>query len=240
MYGSNHVLLRMLGWFGPDANTMVEEWGVGFRIPIPSGTLSENSKIAFLDTVQGACNTFHVNTQVSAGTRTWLKELTAAYIGPDGKYVGGKDQDTTHRPYPTPPAGITNSGIPWDVACVYSLRTDFSRGRGSKGRFYYPCQEMVGLSDGRWAQVSTAGKATAGKLLIDGINSAAKAIWAASEGVSVMSPIDGSHAPVRQVWVGRAPDTQRRRTKWLDESYEKVLVAGAFEAQEARKERSYV
>jgi hypothetical protein len=225
-YAFTHVMFRMYGKFGPDGLVDTEEWSVGFRVGKDGMATSEASKVAFLETVSTHATAFHSNTQVAAGTRCFLTELQAAYIGSDGKYLGGNTQPTTVRPYGTPVPGIVQTLIPWDVACAYSLRSTIGRGRGSKGRFFYPSQEPIGISDGVWSSATTTGRATAAKALIEGINSAAASTWGTGTRVQVMSGF-GDTAPVVEVRVGRAPDSQRRRTKSLPEGYAIASVAGS-------------
>jgi hypothetical protein len=230
-FSSTHVLFRINGVFGPTAAAGVEIWSCGLRINTGTTNNSEAAKTAFLETVSVPVNTFHIGGDASAGVATWLTSVSAAYIGEDGKYVGGGAQTTTVRPYTTPPAGAGAQVSSWDVARVYTLRTAQARGRGHVGRFYYPCQATVG-TDGRWAAGLATNAAGAARILIDQVNAASKLVWTASFGVSVMSFVGGVSYQVNAVEVGRAPDTQRRRTNNLAEDPARSLVTGVLRTEE--------
>jgi len=237
-FSSVHVLFRINGKFGPSAAGGVEDWSCSMRINTGTTNASENAKTAFLETVSAPVNTFHVSSGAGSGTTAWLTNLSAAYIDTDGKYLGGGAQTTTVRPYTTPAAGVGGSAQSWDVARVYTLRTAQSRGRGHVGRFYYPVGQTT-QSDGRWTSAEVTAAATSAKTMIDAVNAAAKAVWTASFGVSVMSFVGGVSYQVNAVEVGRAPDTQRRRTKSLVEAPSKALIAGVLTTEEVQAARIY-
>jgi hypothetical protein len=230
-FSSTHVLFRINGVFGPSAAGGVEIWSCGMRINTGTTNNSEQAKTAFLETVSVPVNTFHLLPDVAAGVATWLTSVSAAYIGEDGKYVGGGAQTTTVRPYTTPPAGAGAQTSSWDVARAYTLRTAQARGRGHVGRFYYPCQGAVG-TDGRWTVGQVTNAASGARAMIEQVNSAAKLVWTASFGVSVMSFVGGVSYQVNAVEVGRAPDTQRRRTNALVEAPVRSNVSGVLRTEE--------
>ena len=127
----------------------------------------------------------------------------------------------------------------WDVARCYTLGTPLERGRASKGRFYWPCAHPVS-GDGRWDVTTTQDAATAAKTLLDAINGAAAAVWSGAQGVVVLSALGaGVAAEVDRVLVGRAPDTQRRRTKALEEDYQTSALSTFAAAQFEPAERVY-
>ena len=240
-YSESHVLLRLLGKFGTTAASELEEWGISLRIRMGGeAPFLESDKVALLNAVATPAKTFHQDTTVAAGIYCHLTELTAAYIGADGHYVGGATQDTTHLPI-GPWAGSNNSGSSWDVARTYTLRTAAGRGLAHAGRFYYPCVQLV-ADDGRWTGTQVAGAADAAANFLNAVNTAADTVWdnplpggggSISWGVSVMSQGStvGAGGPlarkVIRVEIGRVPDTQRRRTKSLVEDYVGKDLAGA-------------
>jgi len=185
--------------------------------------------VTFLENVATPISTFHGG-QIAAGTTCFLTELTAAYIGKDGKYVGGAAQNTTRRKYGTPVAGAGAAQFPWSQALVLSLRTVLSRGRGSNGRVYWPA---TGMSiQGATGLIGTAQidpTADDAKVLLDALNSAAKAAMPGTGGLSVMSNVGtGISATVTSVRLGRKLDRQERREKRLSEAYVTRQLAGVF------------
>ena len=218
-YSREHLLVRAIGTFGPSASTANEEWTAGMRVHIGASGFTEVAKVSFLETVATAFNTFHTNSNVSAHTTSWLTALSAAYIGVDGKYVGGAAQETTIRPYTTPMAGVGTTLASWDQCRTFTLRTVKGRGRAHVGRFFWPCALALS-NDGRWTAIQSQDAADSGATLLDTINGAADGMWPGAGGVYVFSKIDGDEEPVVRVEVGRAPDTQRRRTRQLLEDYQ--------------------
>lgn len=237
-YSSVHTLFKIHGSFGQTAAIRNEQWQCSLRINTGSTGTTEAAKITFLDNIAAAVQAFHSSSAVLAGAACWLQELSAAYIDTDGHYLGGTAQTTTVRPYSTPVAGTQTNQLPWDVARVFTLRTAQPRGRGHVGRFYYPVQAEIAI-DGRWTQPASAAAAAAAKTLLDAVNTASKAVWTASFGVSVMSFVGAVSYQVNAVEVGRAPDTQRRRTKSLLEEPSSAALAGVLSAAEAAAGRVY-
>lgn len=237
-YAQPHLLLRFLGTFGTTGSIKYEEWGASVRVAVPTGTLSEASKGAFLETIQASVASFHTSSATAAHNLSWLAKLTAAYIGTDGKYVGGGAQPTTEYIYATPFAGFSSNLTSWDVARTYTLRTSLGRGRGSVGRFYWPCAGSIS-ADGRWTTTDAQAASVKAKEMLDSINSAAKATWPGAIGISVISSLGAAVQAVNRVEVGRAPDTQRRRTKSLIEDYQGNDLAGALARADVESLQSY-
>lgn len=204
------------------------------RFMIGSSPMDEAKKLAFLQTIASPIDTFHTSNASGAGTQHWLQELQAAYIGTDGKYVGGGSQDTTTLKYATPHASFLTNKVTWDLARTFTLRTAVPRGRGHVGRFYYPCAAVVD-DDGRWSVSTVTQTANAAKAMLDAVNSASKTVWPDGHGLSVFSPLGVYPNPVVRVEVGRAPDTQRRRTKSLLEEHVGVDLVGASSVRELRQ-----
>jgi len=238
-YGAQHVQFRMLGVFGPLHSDPREIWGVGLRIFIGATALVEADKAEFLAAVKTAASAFHNSAVNKAPSSCWLTKLTAAYIGMDGKYVGGAAQPTTEDLYTTPLNGGGDPTMPFSHARVYTLRTDQERGRGSVGRIYYPSGWKVD-SSGLWTAAECQQAADAFRTYVDAINTAARSVWSPASAVSVFSGMGtGEIGEVLTVQVGRAPDTQRRRDSSLPESYLSSDLATTLEARERRQGRHY-
>lgn len=230
-YTKAHLVFRIGGFFSANGTTALEEWSTGCRIDVGSGVVSEGQKADFLEAVQSPIAGFHASSAGGAHQSCYLNRLTAAYVDVDGKYLGGADQPTTEREF-APVGGFASTGVSWDVARTISLLTSRDRGRASRGRMYWPCGALT-ASDGRWAAADILGSVGAALTMLDAINTAAAAAWAGSEGICVFSELGlGTTAKVIRVEIGRAPDTQRRRTKSLLEEYQGADLAGALALRE--------
>lgn len=220
VYAEPYVYLRALGTFGSTSTAKLERWGVGLKFRNPGTAPSPAQLTAFAETAKAAFSTFHANTGVAAGTSCWLEEITAAYIGTDGKYVGGSGQQTTRSPLGTPISGTGSVGVPYTQALVYSLRTTITRGPGSNGRMYYPALgHSVVATTGLLASGPQGNAATAAGALFSNLN-------AGTGGLSVMSAVGtGIAAPVTSVRVGNKIDHQESRERSLVEAYTSAQVS---------------
>lgn len=229
-YSLPFVYFTMGGHFGAIAGDGVEKWQVGFKIPMGLAPPAPSELAQFLQDVEDEAVAFHTNAAVAAGNVCILTRLTAAHVGTDGKYTGGGEQATTVRDLVTRAAGAGVATMPFQVSCVYSLRTSILRGPASHGRFYYPC--LAGGWDGltgQWNLSQTQGRASAGATLIQAIGDEASTPLDTSIGVAVMSEVgNGRTARVEKVLVGRTPDTQRRRVRDIVEDYQSATVPGAL------------
>lgn len=232
-----YTYFTMRGSFGLTAGSEIETWQVGFKIPALGGNPSAAQLADFLADMETPARTFHAITEVGAGNITHLKALTAAVIGTDGKYTGGGSQVTTERLLSPALGGAGVAVMPYQIASVYSLRTNILRGPASHGRFYYPCLSRTwdGGSD-LWNATQVQSAATAAVTLIKAINDQADGNLGLNGGVCVMSSVgSGRLAAVEKVLVGRRPDTQRRRVRNVAEDYREASTPVALEAVEARR-----
>lgn len=238
-FTSNYLYTRILGTLGNNG-TGVEQWGVGFKVPVPSGTLTAGQIEAYLSTISGAITTFHQG-QVSAGTSTFLKQLTGAMIGTDGKYLGGGTQSTQVYNYATPPAGVTAGTQPFSSCIVLSLRTPQQRGYASNGRLYWPSQgTAVGATTGTFNSSSMGTVASQAATMINQINAALGTVLGlgGSSRVAVMSSVGaGTTALVTSVRVGVKPDRQERREKRIREDHVSAAVASTAGLLEELRDR---
>lgn len=212
-YSSNYVYYTIRGGFGLSPTTLAESWQVGFKLRQASGSPTETNLTNFMETMSAAVLAFHGNAGVSAGNIVKLTETTAAFVGTDGKYVGGGLQNTVRRTFSGDNAGAGIAYAPYQIACTYTMLTAVSRGPGSHGRFYYPClsRSWDGAND-QWQAAACLAAANAAVTLIKAINTAAASQIPGNSGVWVMSQ-KGISASVSDVQVGRVPDTQRRRRR---------------------------
>lgn len=233
VYAEPYVYLRALGFFGT-ASTKREIWGVGFKFRHPESPPTPEQLVSFLETASVPISTFHAGA-ILAGSACFLEELTAAFIGTDGKYAGGGLQQTTRRPYGTPVQGTGTTNHPFSQSVVISLRTAVTRGPGSNGRLYWPATGVnVAGDSGVMAGATQGFIADEAKTLIDNLNAAKQSAMPATGGLSVMSNVgSGVAATVTGIRVGARLDAQERRERDLPENYvSRPIAAGLAVLQE--------
>lgn len=226
-YSMDHVHLRLHGTLGNNT-TGVDQWSVGLKIPRPEGSVTGAQMTAFLAAVSGAASALHGSTAMKVGSTIFLKRLTAAFIGLDGKYVGGGAQPTTVYDYATPVAGNGAVVMPWSTCNVISLRTAVTRGRGSNGRVYYPSTaQALDAATGGFIPASMASVASTFKTFLDAVNAAATTeLPSSTHKVSVMSNLGGGTTnQVTSIRVGVRPDRQERRENGVAENYQTAVIA---------------
>jgi hypothetical protein len=229
--------LRIVGTLG-SVSSVLEEWSCGFKIPSSGTAPAESAILAFLQAVDPAVRAFHPKTNVDAGVNAIYTGLTGAFIGQDGKYMGGATQRTQRLSTAGGPIGGTGPNYsPFSTSSVYSLRTAIPRGRGHAGRVYYPALgRSLANGDGRWEAGACAQAAAQMSVLIVAINAAANANLGSNGGVSVMSNIgSGVTSKVTSVLVGRVPDNMRSRRKGLVEDYQSSAISTEIGAELERR-----
>lgn len=235
-FTSPYVYCRAEGEFRVNSSP-VDIFQVGWKIPLGSPP-SQGTLVAFLETISAPVSSFHSNADLRAGSAAVLTALTAAYVGTDGKYVGGGTQQTTRRVYTTPVPGNSTTNAPFTQALVMSLRTPIARGRGSNGRLYWPATALLMGDTGVLSTVVTAAIAGRAKTLLDNINAACATIFGTPARVSVMSSLDsGVTAPVTHVRVGTKVDRQERRESAFPEEYSTVALASTAALVEQQLDR---
>jgi len=197
-YAHSHYALRAVGTFGSGA---LDNWSAGLRLADPTAEVPDSTNYAaFLAAIAPAIETFHKTVEVRAGNSAWLKELHFARVGTDGKY-NPTTQVTTIHTYATPFSGVGISVLPWNSACVTSLKTAFPRGIASNGRMYWPATSMpLNAATGRMQSVDMPAYALAVKAMIEAINTAAAAQLAAGVRVAVVGA-DGKSGSARSAKV---------------------------------------
>lgn len=220
-YAEPFVQLTMNGVFGAAATTPAEIWSAGLKFRNPGSAPSPANLTSFIESVAVHASTFHAAGTALVGSNCWLTHLTAAFIGTDGKYVGGDTQATTRHTYGTPVAGNGTATAPWTQAIVTSLRTLVLRGPGSNGRMYYPATTaQPQATTGVLAPSLQASYATVVATFLNAVNNSADAHLPGTGGLSVMSKVgSGVAASVTALRVGARLDRQERRENKLSEAY---------------------
>lgn len=221
VYAEPYVYLRALGSFGTTATTNLEQWGIGLKFRNPGAAPSAAGIQAFIETAAVPFTNFHSAAGVGAGTACWLTTITGAYVGTDGKYVGGATQQTRVHTIGSPVQGQGALGTPFTQALVYSLRTPITRGPGSNGRMYYPALGIGTTSATGVLSTAAQNSALAAAVtLINNLNAAADAHLPGTGGLSVMSQVStGVAATVTSVRVGNKIDRQESRERQIVEAY---------------------
>jgi hypothetical protein len=243
MYGQNHLLLTLIG----DAWAGTEEWSIGLRIGPPDANPDAPLDWPLQDWVTAYASptsSMHSNIELSHPAHVRLLRLKLAAIdGDTGKYFGSSD--SVEHVYATPVAGAvggahsaaTSYVIPQSSIAV-TLTTSISRGYASKGRFFMPPSVLPLEPDGQLLTQNSTNIANTIKTWINALNAVNGPgnvkIYSKGRGTKTVDangkvrwtyPVDGNHAEVTGIRVGRVVDTQRRRRRELLEEPTAVSLA---------------
>jgi hypothetical protein len=203
-----HLLISPIG----DCYNAVEEWTFTLRVDrVALPTTAE------MDALVAAYTTYMSAANSAISTYHRLLGLKVAPIGQDGLYPPASAAVERILAAPVAGSSLGNAMIPQQTQAV-SLQTALSRGRGSRGRFYPPPQNVSVGTDGRTALAMAQSRADAAKTLINSIQTALAAP------VVVGSELAVTLRAVTQVEVGRVVDTQRRRRGALAEEWQTAAV----------------
>lgn len=210
-YSNAHIYLRVMGHFGASASP-VDYWSAGLRFAIVGADVptSPGALQTFVDSCTTAFKTYHAVTSVGASTECFLTQLSAARVGPDGKYSPSTQLTVVNTFTPLPGGGTPM--LPWSTAHVISLRTSIPRGYCSNGRFYYPAI-AIGLSPGTGRMAPSVRNSinTAFKTCLDACNTAAAA-YSTNMKCAVMSKVGpGLTALVTAIRADTRMDSVERR-----------------------------
>lgn len=222
-----HLRIQISGTVGS-----VEEWSTGWRVAV---TTDEGQRITDPEALQAtattgvsnvvlACSLFHATTYI-APSNVVLDRVTITVIGANGRKVPGTDTVIVQAPDGgLPVAGTATPGYPPQIAMCYSTVTARPRGRGAKGRWFYPTSAQVSTSSFQIPVEIRSAALSAAKLLLDQLN-ATNGGFGIKWTVVVASDLAGTLEPVTAVRVGRALDKIRRRRNHVDEDYGTVALA---------------
>jgi hypothetical protein len=239
-YANPFIKVNINGHFGPSATSKLEFWNTGFHLVDPGGAIADPAAItAYLTAIAPAISTFHALTALRSGQQAFLDELTGAYIGTDGKYVGGALQPTSKYTYATPQAGVFPGNAPYSQALVLTLRSLRLRGAASHGRMYWPALALnpdptIGvLTTTVPPQIATGAQA-----MINAFNTQAHTVLSSGWNVSLVSRVgSGFTAVVNKVLVGGRLDSMESRERNLSEAYASATVTVSSTLLEQDRER---
>ena len=211
-----------------------EIWSNSLRLA--SSDTGPNAPVPVHDTMIEWCNgaakdavaAFHGDFGALISTAAKLTFLKLNVVDMNGRYV---EQNTIEHVYsPVVPGTSAANPHPTQVTLAVSTTTEFSRGRGHRGRFYLPmpCQ-AVDATSGLISALNAASVATAAATFIEALADEPGAdVATAGMRVCVMSKTGATNVVIG-VEVGRVLDTQRRRRNSLPEDYQSHVVdQGAF------------
>lgn len=211
----NHILVAFGGRLGDN-----EQWQTGFRL-ISDDKDDLNAQVQRagenLDDIEAHVLTWWNAAKTSLSAAAHWDFLKVNAIDAAGHYGS---QVTNAIYYALDEAGHVGTGIvgPFQNALCLSLRTQYTRGRASRGRMYLPI-ENVGIS-------ATSGEVTTGEpdvlatataALLSNVNDNPGIDWANTR-AAVVSEFGAANA-ITAVRAGKVVDTQRRRRASLVENY---------------------
>lgn len=219
---SPHGKIVLNGHFGSSPSSAVEEWSasmsydiVGEDLGLMPATLPDGVLEDVFDAWGLVFDPAAGNGQFPANA--YLDGVSYYRAQADGTTTGGQWQRFTTT---TPVNGSLTVYQPLQSATVVTLDAMGPRG-GRFGRFYLPALNTPPAADGRY----TAGQAvslrtacitaltTVNTLLSTAVEDTVELVVASGRG-------DGENRPVREIKVGRVPDTMRSRRTSLDEDYQ--------------------
>lgn len=211
----NHILVALGGRLGDN-----EQWQTGFRM-ISDDYADLNAQ------VERAAENLD---DIEAHVLTWwnaIKGVLPASCHWDYLKVNAIDgqghygsQVTNAIYYTLTETGHAGTSIVWpfQVALALSLRTQYTRGRASKGRMYLPVGSMtISATSGQITSTEPDLLATSTAALFSSVNDNPGIDWANTR-VAVVSEF-GLFNDVTAVRAGKVADTQRRRRAQLEENY---------------------
>lgn len=167
---------------------------------------------------------YHSSSALQLAPQARLEFVKMNPINEDGHYQRPNTFQTSFAPIS---GGGSSGRVPNQISLVVTLLTNVSRGPASKGRFYLPMPNLpMDNEEGLYLQANVDQVRDVTKTFLESIADVPGADFVGSAEPAVMSRKDGAPASreVKQVSVGRAPDTQRRRRRNLKENYRNTAV----------------
>ncbi len=223
MYDSPHMLLQWSGTFvnGVSADSPpFEQFVGGLRFGGPGLAAVNNQATA--DALADILDAYWRDAAARIPVHARLTTVKWNLIGRDGRYVSQSDtQIASSESAP----GAGNVVYPTQIAWATTWVTSLQRGRGSKGRTYWPTTQTVTSPSSVIDTSACQNKANRDWALIQSLNGVMPS--SATDGVSamVMSNVgEGRSAVITGCRVGNRLDVQRRRGAQIDEAYRSAPV----------------
>lgn len=219
-----HGVIVLLGHFGPLSGSALETWScqqsydvVGPDVGAMPDTLPDGVLSDVYDAWAPVLGT--LATVYSYPSETWLDGVAYYRRQADGKSTTGTWQRFLSE---TPANGlnVTPAGTkPYETALVVTEDAGGRRG-GRFGRFYLPAPQQA-LIGGVYSTATASDLLDSVQAAMTAVNGFLSAAITGDVETVVASALgSGENRPVRELRVGLVPDTQRRRRRSLDESYQ--------------------
>ena len=239
-YEVEHMLLQWGGNFADSASTPSTDSFVGSLRFFGPGLATTDSQTG-LERMAGALRAFWLDgTDNFIPYTARLEWVKWNLIGTNGKY---KNKTSTRLlTYPTPAVTANSAVYPQQVSLAVSWLTNVQRGKGSRGRTYFPTNIAIDPSIGMRITAANATKvANKYAQLISRLNLAANTIAEATPPVwstgtpgyppqdqavraAILSSSGEGGAQITRCRVGNRLDIQRRRDNAEEETYLSVPV----------------
>lgn len=211
----NHILVALGGRLG-DA----EQWQTGFRL-ISDDNDDLNAQVQraaeSLDDIEAHINTWWTAVMGVMSSAAHWDFLKVNAIDAAGHY-GSQETNAIYYALAEPGHVGQTAAQPYQNALALSLRTQFTRGRASRGRMYLPVgRPGVSATTGEITDAFPEALAQSTADLFTNINDNPGIDWANTR-VAVVSSF-GLFNNVTSVRSGKIMDTQRRRRAQLVENY---------------------
>jgi hypothetical protein len=239
-----HMLLQWHGSFALDTSTpATDSFTGGLRFAGPGLAAVDTDERG--DAVAAALAAWWKRSDNCIPQTARLSWVKWNRIGTDGKYVN--NNSTRLIMYPQAVTSTNSAVYPQQVSLAASWGTDIQRGRGSRGRTFFPTN--IPLDPSLGMRVSPAFCASVGDSivkLIVGLNTAVNGgtavtyptgpfpVPGSSQGdaaycmASVMSNIGtGTTGIINKVRIGNRLDIQRRRDNAVEEEYDVSIITTA-------------
>jgi len=171
--------------------------------------------------VDGAATAFlaMLNTaNMNFSTATWFEECRGYRIGRDGKAL---DEPVISSGLPDAGPGVVFQ--PWQLTVACTLFTG-GLGKGRFGRFYLPSQYTAVGTDGLISTTFQNNISVAVKDFLIAIKGHVDFPGGNQLIVASQTPTEGRNRTVTALRIGRVVDTQRRRRRSLQETYQESII----------------
>lgn len=220
---SPHGKIVLNGVFQPLSGADQEIWSASMSYDVVGPDVGAMPATVPAATLQAVAEAWRLVIEDSTGgneqypNNVVLREVAYYRAEADGRATGGQWQ----RHFLTPEArGFTPTGYkPYQIANVITLDAQGPRG-GRFGRFYMPAHAAPIQADGRYTGADVASALGNIRTALTTVNTTlSAAIEGDVELVVASGRGNGENRPVRQLRIGRVPDTMRSRRNNLVEEY---------------------
>jgi hypothetical protein len=207
----------LLAW-GGTLGSAGEIWSNGVRFASVADGDADPDETAVLPAYKNAIVAMMGRGTSKIGPAATLRYVKFNKIDAEGHYVSNTESNTLFTSGPDVKVGNGVGPVhPFSTAVAVTWTTDFSRGRGSKGRIFLPAPCVDINNEGQITASERDGIAVSLSTMISAFNAVNPVPGDAMRAV-VASGVNGALNPIKGVSVGSVPDTMRSRRNKLIES----------------------